>query len=124
MDAAPAPATRGRHLLDGAFVLALLTVSIVGGWGLLAPPALLATTLGRPQPAPKPPAVVAELPPRPPLRVEPAPPPLPTWPKTVTGQVLDGERRPVAGASVVVGGREHRAGADREAAAERHGVAR
>ena len=112
MDAAPAPATRGRHLLDGAFVLALLTVSIVGGWGLLAPPALLATTLGRPQPAPKPPAVVAELPPRPPLRVEPAPPPLPTWPKTVTGQVLDGERRPVAGASVVVGGREHRAGAD------------
>ena len=112
MDAAPEPATRGRHLLDGGFVLALLGVAIVGGWVLLAPPPLLATTLARPRPEPRPRPAVAELPPRPALRVEPAPTPLPTWSKTVTGQVLDNERRPLAGAAVVVDGREHRTDAD------------
>ena len=112
MDAAPEPATRGRHLLDGGFVLALLGVAIVGGWVLLAPPPLLATTLARPRPEPRPRPAVAELPPRPALRVEPAPTPLPTWSKTVTGQVLDDARRPLAGAAVVVDGREHRTDAD------------
>ena len=112
MDAAPEPAARGRHLLDGGFVLALLGVAIVGGWVLLAPPPLLATTLARPRPEPRPRPAVAELPPRPALRVEPAPTPLPTWSKTVTGQVLDNERRPLAGAAVVVDGREHRTDAD------------
>ncbi|OGL10635.1 MAG: hypothetical protein A3I14_12425 [Candidatus Rokubacteria bacterium RIFCSPLOWO2_02_FULL_73_56] len=37
---------------------------------------------------------------------------MPTWSKTVTGQVLDDARRPLAGAAVVVDGREHRTDAD------------
>ena len=35
------PASRRRHLLDGGFALALLTVAIVGGYGLLHPDDLL-----------------------------------------------------------------------------------
>ena len=107
------PATRGRHLLDGGFVLALLTVAMVGGYGLLHPDDLLATTLARPHPAPRPAAVVIGLPPRAAPIAVPAPsPPPPTWSKTVTGQVLDAQRQPLVGASVVVGGREHRTGAE------------
>src|SRR2546430_12471542 len=30
-----------------------------------------------------------------------------TWPKTITGQILDANRSPLEGASVVIGGVEH-----------------
>ncbi|MBI2157377.1 MAG: carboxypeptidase regulatory-like domain-containing protein [Candidatus Rokubacteria bacterium] len=115
MDEAPAPASRGRHFKDGGFVLALLTLAVATGYGLLAPTDLRATTLARPLPEPRP-GPVAELPPRP-ERAEPVLPALParprrTWSKSVTGQVLDAERQPVAGASVVAAGREWRTDAE------------
>jgi hypothetical protein len=34
------------------------------------------------------------------------------WPTTVSGRVLDDEGKPLAGTSIVIGGREHRAGED------------
>jgi hypothetical protein len=52
----------------------------------------------------------------PPVSVTPPPPapdvPRPTWPATVSGLVVDDEGKPLAGASIVAGGREHRAGDD------------
>ena len=62
MESARTPATRGRSLLDGGYVLLLLTLTIVAGWGFLIPTDLLATTLARSAAPLTPPAVVAESP--------------------------------------------------------------
>ncbi len=103
MHEAPTPASGRRHLLDGGFALLLLTVAIASGYViLLYPTELPATPLARPPASPL-------------LRpkVEPPPPVAgPTWGGTVTGRVLDAERRPVEGASVVAGGAEHRTDAE------------
>ncbi len=43
-----------------------------------------------------------------------------SWPKTVTGQILDASRAPLEGASVVVGGIEHRTNAEGRFSVEGH----
>ena len=52
--------------------------------------------------------------PPPPVAPAPATPEVPrvSWPPTVAGRIIDDEGKPLAGASIVVGGREHRAGDD------------
>ncbi len=102
MQEAEAPASGRRHLLDGGFALLLLSFAIVTGYLILSPSDLRATTLARP---PVPPML------RPTLE-KPQPAGGPTWGATVRGRVLDAERRPVEGASVVAGGAEHRTDAD------------
>jgi hypothetical protein len=99
MHEAPAPDTGRRILLDGGFALLLLTVAIVTGYLVLAPSDLRATPLARPL---APPVVGPTL----------ERPAGPMWDVTITGRVLDGERRPVEAASVVVDGRELRTGED------------
>src|SRR5580765_530150 len=81
---------RRRNVLDGAYTGGLLIVAIIAGYGVLAPANLArATTLARPRPAPTP-GPVSEYIGRP---VERAPePPWLTWPKMVTGQILDASR--------------------------------
>src|SRR5882724_9040364 len=109
---------RRRHLLDGAYTAGLLIVAIVAGYGVLAPSSLArATTLARPQPVPTP-GPVSEYLGRPVAR---APePPRPTWPKMVSGQILDESRAPLEGASVVIGGVEHRTDAEGRFTVEGH----
>jgi len=105
MNAAPV-SSRRRNILDGSYTLGLLIVAILIGYGLLSPSGLArATTLARPYPAPRPDALY-ELTGRPTERARPEPP-RPTWPKMVSGQILDANRAPVEGASVVAGGVEH-----------------
>src|SRR3989475_1489038 len=108
MSAAPESSHR-RHLLDGGYTLGLLIVAIVIGYGLLSPSGLArATTLARPVAPPRPDALYeltgrpAE---RPVERARPEPS-KPTWPKKVSGQILDASRAPIEGASVVTGGVE------------------
>jgi hypothetical protein len=52
--------------------------------------------------------------PPPPLAPAPVVPEVPRipWPATVTGRVVDEEKNPLPGASIVIGGREHRAAED------------
>jgi hypothetical protein len=52
--------------------------------------------------------------PPPPIAPAPVVPDVPRvpWPATITGRVVDEERKPLAGASIVVGAREHRAAED------------
>jgi hypothetical protein len=109
---------RRRNVLDGAYTAGLLIVAIIAGYGVLAPANLArATTLARPQPAPTP-GPVSEYIGRP---VERAPePPRLTWPKMVTGQILDANRAPLEGASVVIGGIEHRTDAEGRFTVEGH----
>src|SRR2546428_8364936 len=99
---------RCRNILDGGYTVGLLIVAILAGYGVLAPSGLArATTLARPYPVPSP-APVAEYLGRP---IERAPePPRASWPKMVSGQILDASRAPLEGASVVIGGSEHPAG--------------
>ena len=97
MDEASAPDSGRRHLLDGGFALLLLTVAVVTGYLILAPSELRATPLARP---PVPPML------RPTLE-RPQPVAAPTWGATISGRVLDANRQPIEGASVVVGGREY-----------------
>src|SRR5438309_3791644 len=105
MSAAPA-SSRRRHILDGGYTLGLLIVAILIGYGLLSPSGLArATTLARPYPPPRPDAL-HELTGRPAERAKPEPP-QPTWPKMVSGQILDASRAPIEGASIVTGGVEH-----------------
>ncbi len=102
MHEASGPVSARRHLLDGGFALLLLSLAIASGYLILLYPAdTRATTVVRP-PAPP---VLRPTPERP-------QPVGPTWGPTVTGRVLDPERRPVEGASVVVGGAEHRTDAE------------
>jgi hypothetical protein len=46
--------------------------------------------------------------------------PRPTWSKTVTGQILDANRAPIEGASVVIGGSEHHTNAEGRFSIEGH----
>src|SRR3989442_5570940 len=94
-----------RNILDGGYTAGLLIVAILAGYGLLAPSGRArATTLARPYPVPSP-APVAEYLGRP---IERAPePPRASWPKMVSGQILDASRAPLEGASVVIGGSQH-----------------
>src|SRR5437660_11747891 len=96
---------RRRTGLAGACTAGLLIVAIVAGYGVLAPSGLArAMTVARPQPAPTPGPVKEYLG----KSVERAPePPRLTWPKMVSGQILDASRAPLEGASVVIGGVEH-----------------
>jgi hypothetical protein len=103
MHEAPTPAPGRRNLLDGGFALFFLAVAIVSGYLILLYPAdLRATPVARPT---APPML------RPTLE-RPQPAAGPTWGGTVTGRVLDPERQPVEGASVVAGGVEHRTDAE------------
>ena len=109
---------RRRNVLDGAYTAGLLIVAIVAGYGVLAPSDLArATTLNRSQPAPTP-GPVSEYLGKP---VERAPePPRVTWPKMVSGQILDASRAPLEGASIVIGGVEHRTDAEGKFTVEGH----
>jgi hypothetical protein len=109
-----------RNLLDGAYSVGLLIVAFLTGYGLLSPSETArATTLARPSPPP-PPSAISEYLVRPgEPRVEPAPEPRvqpeaprPTWPKMISGQILDADRAPLEDASVVLGGVEHRTNAE------------
>src|SRR2546427_12524049 len=92
-----------RNILDGGYTAGLLIVAILSGYGLLAPSGLArATTLARPYPVPTP-GPVAEYVGRP---VERAPePPRLTWPKLITGQILDASLAPLGDAPIVIRGR-------------------
>src|SRR5207247_2833469 len=107
-----------RNILDGGYTAGLLIVAILAGYGLLAPSGRArATTLARPYPVPSP-APVAEYLGRP---IERAPePPRASWPKMVSGQILDASRAPLEGASVVIGGVEHRTDAEGRFTVEGH----
>jgi len=109
---------RRRNVLDGAYTAGLLIVAIVAGYGVLAPSGLArAMTVARPQPAPTPDPVKEYLG----KSVERAPePPRLTWPKMVSGQILDASRAPLEGASVVIGGVEHRTDAEGRFTVEGH----
>src|SRR5438034_9963595 len=104
-DEPTAPATR-RHLIDGSYALLLLAIAIVTGYLILAPSDLRAIPLARPLPEPRPGLVTARPPPAEPPR------PRQSWPKMVTGKVLDGDRQPLAGASILLDAREYRTESD------------
>src|SRR5215813_9801133 len=109
---------RRRNVLDGGYTAGLLIVAIVAGYAVLAPHNLArATTLARPQPAPTPGAVSEYL--GKPVERAPEPPKL-TWPKMVSGQILDANRAPLEGASIVIGGVEHRTDAEGKFTVEGH----
>src|SRR5262249_34200688 len=109
---------RRRNVLDGAYTAGLLIVAIVAGYAVLAPDNLArATTLARPQPAPTPGPVPEYL--GKPVERAPEPPRL-TWPKMVSGQILDENRAPLEGASIVIGGVEHRTDAEGKFTVEGH----
>src|SRR4029453_17888599 len=118
MSHGPTSQNRRRNLLDGAYTAGLLIVAIVAGYGVLAPSDIArATTVARPQPAPTP-APVREYLGKP---VERAPePPRVTWPKMVSGQILDANRAPLEGTSIVIGGVEHRTDAEGKFTVEGH----
>jgi hypothetical protein len=146
-----------RHLLDGAYTISLMTLAVLTGYGVLAPPerakptprsATVGAVVVVPTPV-APAAPVALAPPAPleaatpaprlvsarsvsapvePARLRPevAPPVVQPkrwkpvepvsehpWPSpTVAGRVLDGERKPLAGASIIVAGAESRTDAE------------
>jgi hypothetical protein len=120
----PRAATR-QSILDGGLALLLLVVAIVVGYALLSPATLRARTVTKPGPGVSNP-VAAPTAPGGPTRVAttvegsegsaPTPhldiAPGPAWPGMVAGRVLDGERRPIAGASVVLSGTEVRTDAE------------
>jgi hypothetical protein len=111
---------RRRDLLDGGYTVGLLIVAILAGYGVLSPsePAR-ATTVARPYPVPTP-GPVSEYLGRPIERAPEAP--RVTWPKLITGQILDASRAPLADASIVLGGREHRTDAEGRFTVEGHPV--
>ena len=114
-----------RDLREGGFAILLLTAAVGFGYGILAPPALLARGLARPPvvaaavSSPGKTDRVAPLPAETPAPtgspVEPpapvAPPPV-TWPSVVTGRVADAAGKPLGGAAVVVNGAESTTDAD------------
>jgi hypothetical protein len=132
-------ATLRKHLLDAGFAVVQLTFAIALGYailghGLLSPgvprakaqsPRLMVASVATTgpdvhaapaSPVAEPDAATAPAPSEP-MPVVPAPVEAPapsgiTWPQTVTGRVLDGHRQPVAGASIVAGGKEVRTDAE------------
>jgi hypothetical protein len=111
---------RRRDFLDGGYTVGLLIVAILAGHGVLSPsePAR-ATTVARPYPVPTPGPVSEHLG-RPIERAPEAP--RVTWPKLITGQILDASRAPLGDASIVIGGREHPADAEGRFSVEGHPV--
>jgi hypothetical protein len=97
------PSTTRRHLIDGGYALLLLAVAIITGYVILAPSDLRAKTLARPLPEPRP-GLVRDWPA--PARTR------QSWPKMVTGKVLDGDHQPLEGAALVLDGKEYRTGPD------------
>jgi len=109
---------RRRNLLDGSYTVGLLIVAILSGYALLSPSGLArATTVARPLPVPTP-GPVSDYVGRPVERAPEAP--RVTWPKTITGQILDANRSPLEGASVVIGGVEHLTNAEGRFTIEGH----
>src|SRR5467141_2052658 len=95
-----------RHLIDGGYALLLLAIAIVAGYLILAPSDLVATPLARPLPEPRPGLLIDRSRPAEPMRAR------QSWPKMVTGKILDGDRQPLEGASIVLDSREYRTGSD------------
>ena len=110
---------RRRDFLDGSYTVGLLAVAILSGYLLLSPSVetARATTVVRPVPVPTP-GQVSDYVGRP---VERAPePPRVTWPKTISGQILDANHSPFEGVSVVIGGVEHLTNAEGRFTIEGH----
>src|SRR2546426_5863988 len=82
-----------RHLIDGGYALLLLAIAIVAGYLILAPSDLVATPLARPLPEPRTGLLIDRSRPAEPMRAR------QSWPKMVTGKILDGDRQPLEGAS-------------------------
>src|SRR6266446_3715184 len=95
-----------RHLIYGGYALLLLAIAIVAGYLILAPSDLVATPLARPLPAPRTGLLIDRSRPAEPMRAR------QSWPKMVTGKILDGDRQPLEGASIVLDSREYRTGSD------------
>src|SRR3989442_15481401 len=95
--------TGRRDLIDAGYALLLLLLAIVTGYLILTPSDIRATPLARPLPGPRPALVTARLTPRGPVE-----PPRTgrSWPRTVTGKVLDSHRQPLEGAGSVGDGKE------------------
>src|SRR5262247_4807196 len=112
------PSKRRRNLLDGGYTVGLLAVAILSGYALLAPSETArATTVARPVPVPTP-GPVSDYVGRP---IERAPEePKVTWPKTISGQILDANHSPFEGVSVVIGGVEHLTNAEGRFTIEGH----
>jgi hypothetical protein len=104
IDVRPARTIR-QDLFDGGFALLLLCVAVVFGYGLLAPASLRATPLGTKDAPPR------TASPREGLGVFTTRTTPGLWPARITGRVLDPERQPVPGASIIVPGYEVRADA-------------
>src|SRR2546428_6864252 len=101
--------TGRRHLIDAGYALLLLLLAIVPGYLILTPSDIRATALAGPLPEPRPGLVTDRLTPT--GHVEP-PRTRRSWPRTVTGKVLDSHRQPLEGAGVVVDGKEYLTGPD------------
>jgi hypothetical protein len=109
---------QSRIFFDGGVACLLLALAIVVGYALLGPSILRAKTLGKQAAPAEPPAAAGKLAgtaaaaPTPAAEPPAAEPPRLAWPGTATGLVLDAERKPLAGASVVVAGTEARTDAE------------
>src|SRR5437667_314841 len=102
----PTPLAGRRHLIDGGYALLLLAIAIVAAYLILAPSDLVATPLARPLPEPRTGLLIDRSRPAEPMRAR------QSWPKMVTGKILDGDRQPLEGASIVLDSREYRTGSD------------
>src|SRR3989475_12762030 len=101
--------TGRRDLIDAGFPRLLLPLAIGTGYRILPPSAIRATPLARPLPEPRPGLVTDRLTPT--GHVEPTRTRR-SWPRTVTGKVLDSHRQPLEGAGIVVDGKEYLTGPD------------
>src|SRR5438128_1402274 len=100
---------RRQDFIDAGYALLLLLLAIVTGYLILAPSDLRATPLARPLPEPRPGLVTDRLTPT--GHVEPTRTRR-SWPRTVTGKVLDSHRQPLEGAGIVLDGKEYLTGPD------------
>ena len=113
----PMAPTRRKLLVRSSYALGVAAAALAGYW-LLAPvvrarattgPELVvAATVKPPATAPAPPAPAAV----PESVPAPVPPIIEGWPSSVSGRVRDAEGRPLAGASIVAGGKEFRTDAE------------
>ncbi|MBI4636779.1 MAG: carboxypeptidase regulatory-like domain-containing protein [Candidatus Rokubacteria bacterium] len=95
----PAEAAGRRFLVDGGFAVCLLLLAILTGYGLLVPYPLRAITLASARQAAN---GTGALPGPESVRAGSGE----TWPADVRGRVVDADRKPLAGASVVANGAE------------------